>query len=151
MGVVSRLSCAAALIAALACVPALIHAEPSLFFQGKTITLYVGAAPDLPDVPASIELGKTKAERDVLAFFINNSTIGRAYAAPPGLAPDVLATLRRAFDDTMTDAQFLADCRASKLDVKPRPGEDLQDIVGRMVAINPDTRAFVREIVGAGL
>jgi tripartite-type tricarboxylate transporter receptor subunit TctC len=115
------------------------------FYQGFT------RSPDLPDVPASIELGKTRAERDVLAFFINNSTIGRAYAAPPGLAPDVLATLRKAFDDTMKDQQFLADCRKSKLDVNPRPGEDLQEIVGRMVAIDPGTRVLVREIVGAGL
>lgn len=115
------------------------------FYQGFT------RSPDLPDVPASIELGKTKAERDVLAFFINNSSIGRAYAAPPGLAPDVLATLRRAFDDTMKDQQFLADCRASKFDVNPRPGADLQRIVARMVAIDPDTRALVREITGAGL
>lgn len=115
------------------------------FYQGFT------RSPDLPDVPASIELGKTKAERDVLAFFINNSTIGRAYAAPPGLAPDVLATLRRAFDDTMKDEQFLADCRESKFGVNPRMGDDLERIVGRMVAINPDTRALVREIVGPGL
>ncbi len=115
------------------------------FYQGFT------RSPDLPDVPASIELAKTKAERDVLAFFIDNSTIGRAYAAPPGVAPDVLATLRRAFDDTMKDQQFLSDCRESKFDVKPRPGVDLQQIVGRMIAINPDTRALVREMVGPGL
>lgn len=115
------------------------------FYQGFT------RSPDLPDVPASIELGKSKAERDVLTFFINSSTIGRAYAAPPGLAPDVLATLRKAFDDTMKDQQFLSDCRDSKFDVNPRPGVDLQQIVGRMVAINPDTRALVREIAGAGL
>jgi tripartite-type tricarboxylate transporter receptor subunit TctC len=115
------------------------------FYQGFT------RSPDLPDVPASIELGQTRAERDVLAFFINNSTIGRAYAAPPGLAPNVLATLRTAFDDTMTDEQFLADCRASKFDVNPRAGNDLQEIVARTVAIGPDTRARVREIAGAGL
>jgi tripartite-type tricarboxylate transporter receptor subunit TctC len=115
------------------------------FYQGFT------RSTELPGVPASIELGKTKAERDVLAFFINNSTIGRAYAVPPGLAPDVLATLRTAFDDTMKDEQFLADCRASTFDVNPRAGDDLQQIVARMVAIGPDTRARVREIAGAGL
>jgi tripartite-type tricarboxylate transporter receptor subunit TctC len=115
------------------------------FYQGFT------RSPDLPDVPASIELGKTDAERDVLAFFINNSTIGRAYAAPPNLTPVVLATLRTAFDATMKDEQFLADCRQSGFDVNPRPGADLQQIVARMVAINPDTRARVRAIAGAGL
>jgi tripartite-type tricarboxylate transporter receptor subunit TctC len=115
------------------------------FYQGFT------RSPDLPDVLASIELGKTDAERDVLAFFINNSTIGRAYAAPPDLSPDVLATLRAAFDATMKDEQFLADCRQSGFDVNPRPGDDLQRIVARMVAINPETRARVREIAGAGL
>jgi hypothetical protein len=35
--------------------------------------------------------------------------------------------------------------------VNPRPGVDLQQIVARMVAIDPNTRARVREIAGAGL
>jgi tripartite-type tricarboxylate transporter receptor subunit TctC len=140
--------------AALSSLPLLRASRPD-WLKNKLIRIFFyqgfSRSPDLPDVPASIELGKTDAERDVLAFFVNNSTIGRAYAAPPDLAADVLATLRSAFDATMKDEQFLEDCRQSKFDVSPRPGADLQRIVARMIAIDPHTRARVREIAGTGL
>jgi tripartite-type tricarboxylate transporter receptor subunit TctC len=140
--------------AALSSLPLLRASRPD-WLKNKLIRIffYQGFSrnPDLPDVPASIELGKTDAERDVLAFFVNNSTIGRSFAAPPDLAADVLATLRTAFDATMKDEQFLEDCRQTKFDVNPRPGVDLQRIVERMIAINPYTRTRVREIAGTGL
>jgi hypothetical protein len=62
------------------------------------IFLYQGCVrhPDLPDVAASIELAKTQSDRNVIGFFINNSTIGRALVAPPDLSPDVLGMLRTA-------------------------------------------------------
>jgi tripartite-type tricarboxylate transporter receptor subunit TctC len=114
------------------------------------IFLYQGFTrhPDLPDVAASIELAKTPADRDVIGFFINNSTIGRAFAAPPDLSPDVLGMLRSAFDATVKDEEFLADCRASHIDVNARPGDDLEKLVGRILGVDASVIARIREIVG---
>ena len=115
------------------------------FYQGFT------RDPAMPDVPASVELAKTKEDRDVLGFFAEGSTIGRAFVAPADLPPDILAVLRAAFAATMKDEQFLADCRQSKLDVDPMSGEELQKLATRMINIDVGTRDRIREIAGNDL
>ncbi|MFY9760734.1 MAG: tripartite tricarboxylate transporter substrate-binding protein, partial [Xanthobacteraceae bacterium] len=57
------------------------------FYQG------MARSPDLPDVPASIELAKTAADRAVIGFFAKSSSIGRAYVVPPGVSVQVLGIL----------------------------------------------------------
>jgi tripartite-type tricarboxylate transporter receptor subunit TctC len=56
-------------------------------------------------------------------------------AAPPGVAPERLQTLRKAFHATMTDPQFLAEARQLKLDVEPLSGEELRRIAEQVVTI----------------
>jgi tripartite-type tricarboxylate transporter receptor subunit TctC len=108
-------------------------------------------SPDLPDVPASIELAKTDSDRSVMSFFIKNDAIGRAFVVPPGVQPAVLQTLRGAFDATMKDDQFLADCRNSRIDVNPRSGQEVEKTVGDMINVDAATRARVSEIAGGRL
>jgi tripartite-type tricarboxylate transporter receptor subunit TctC len=107
--------------------------------------------PDLPDVPASIELAKTASDRSVMTFFNKNDAIGRAYVVPPGVQPQIFDTLRAAFDATMMDDKFLDDCRKSKVDVNPRSGAEVEKTVTEMINVDADTRARVREIAGGRL
>jgi tripartite-type tricarboxylate transporter receptor subunit TctC len=107
--------------------------------------------PAMPDVPASLELAETKADRDVLGFFAEGSALGRAFVAPADVPPATLAVLRAAFAATMKDGQFLADCRQSKLDVDPMSGEALQKLAARMVDVDAATRDLIREIAGNDL
>lgn len=108
-------------------------------------------SPDLPDVPASIELAKTASDRAVMSFFINNDAIGRAFVVPPGVQPQVLDTLRSAFDATMKDDEFLQDCQKSKIDVHPRSGGEVEKTVSELINVDASTRARVREIAGGRL
>jgi tripartite-type tricarboxylate transporter receptor subunit TctC len=112
------------------------------FYQGMV------RSPDLPDVPASIELAKTDADRAVIGFFAKSSSIGRAYVVPPGVSPQVLGILRAAFDATMKDDGFLSDCKRSNIEVNPKAGGDLQKLVGEIVDVDAHTRAEVRKIAG---
>jgi tripartite-type tricarboxylate transporter receptor subunit TctC len=112
------------------------------FYQGMQ------RSPDLPDVPASIELAKTDADRAVIGFFARSSSIGRAYVVPPGVPPEILGILRTAFDATVKDRGFLDDCKRSKIDVSPKSGAELQKIVTEMVDIDATARAEVRKIAG---
>lgn len=108
-------------------------------------------SPDLPDVPASIELAKTDFDRSVMSFFIKNSAIGRAFVVPPGVQAPVLDTLRTAFDATMKDDKFLGDCQKSKIDVNPRSGGEIEKTVSEMINVDSATQARVREIAGGRL
>jgi tripartite-type tricarboxylate transporter receptor subunit TctC len=85
--------------------------------------------PDLPDVPLIMDLAKTDEQRRVFKMIFARQTMGRPYLAPPGVPADRLAALRKAFMDTMTDPQFLAEADANKFEINPVSGEELQTLV----------------------
>src|SRR5262245_60625272 len=60
-------------------------------------------SPELPDVPAIMEFATTERQKQIFRFILNAQTLGRPFAAPPGIPPDRAAALRKAFDDTMAD------------------------------------------------
>jgi len=86
-------------------------------------------SPELANVPAVVELAKTSEDRDVLAFYANSGTVGRAVIAPPGLPAERVAMLRAAFDATMKDAEFRAEIEATRLELDPMAGAELQALV----------------------
>jgi tripartite-type tricarboxylate transporter receptor subunit TctC len=92
--------------------------------------------PDLADVPAIVELGKTAEDKSMMSFFAAGGAVGRSVAAPPGIAPATLHMLRQAFQATMKDPQFLADAQHLKLDVEPLSGDELGKITKRVVNIS---------------
>ena len=60
--------------------------------------------------------------------------MARPFVGPPGLAPDKATLLRRAFDATMKDPEFLADAAKIQADVQPTTGEEVQKLVARIYA-----------------
>lgn len=103
--------------------------------------------PDLPDVPLVIELAKTERDRQALNLIFSRQEIGRPYATPPGLPPGRLTILRRAFDATMKDPEFLADAARAKLDILPVSGEVVAEMVAGLAATPPDVVDRVRRIL----
>jgi tripartite-type tricarboxylate transporter receptor subunit TctC len=84
---------------------------------------------ELANVPAVVELATAPEDRDVLAFYANSGTVGRAVIAPPGMPAERIAMLRSAFDATMKDAEFRAEIEATKLELEPMTGAELQALV----------------------
>lgn len=112
----------------------------------RVILLWSGRRePELPDVPSMVELGKTEEAKRILKFYAAADDIGRAVVAPPGMAQDTVATLRRAFDRTVKDPQFLAEARKSGLEVKPLKGELLRDMVAEVATFPQDMVAKARQ------
>ena len=71
--------------------------------------------------------------------------ITRPYLAPPGIPPERLTTLRRAFDATLRDPAYLADMQRQQLEVQePSTGEDLAIVVGKIARTPP---AVVQRLV----
>jgi tripartite-type tricarboxylate transporter receptor subunit TctC len=104
----------------------------ALFRSGIVHILFQGAVtpdPRIPDVPTAFALAKTDSDRDVMRLYLSRLEVGRPFVAPPGLPADRLAALRRAFDETMTDPGLIADAKTEKLNLNPRTGQELADIV----------------------
>jgi tripartite-type tricarboxylate transporter receptor subunit TctC len=87
-------------------------------------------APDFPTIPLAIDLAKSEEARKLIEVGVHNdSAIALTYALPPGTSKELLATLRRAFVDTMKDGEFSAELNKARLDVDPVAGEEVDRII----------------------
>jgi tripartite-type tricarboxylate transporter receptor subunit TctC len=88
-------------------------------------------------VPHIWKYVKSEENRRVVELIIGQQVFQRSYIAPPGVAPEQLAVLRKAFDDTMKDPAFIQDAVAAGIDLNPVAGEKIQKIVADLIA-TPD-------------
>jgi len=93
--------------------------------------------PDLPDVPMSWELARNEEEREILQIVATATEIGKMIMGPPSIPVDRVDALRRAFDATMTDPEFIAEVKAARIELSPMPGEELQRLVERIGRVPP--------------
>jgi tripartite-type tricarboxylate transporter receptor subunit TctC len=99
---------------------------------------------DLRDLPTAVDLARNDEERQVLSAIMNAAEVGTAFFTTPGVPADRLAALRRAFDATMKDAEFLAEVEKIRLGVNPITGEELQKLVAEVSNLSPDLLEKVR-------
>jgi tripartite-type tricarboxylate transporter receptor subunit TctC len=86
-------------------------------------------ATDLPDLPRVVDLGKTDEQRQILELFSQAERVGRSLVAPPETPKERVAELRAAFSATMQDPDFLAEAKSWQLDLDPRSGAEMQEII----------------------
>jgi tripartite-type tricarboxylate transporter receptor subunit TctC len=103
------------------------------WIEDKTITVLVQLSlnkhPDLPDVPLVMEFAKTEEQQQIFRLIFARQVMGRPFLAPPGVPRDRAEALRRAFDDTMKDAEFLADASRTQLEITPVAGAEVEKLV----------------------
>jgi tripartite-type tricarboxylate transporter receptor subunit TctC len=91
--------------------------------------------PDLPDVPLLLDLVKDDPKKLTIAQFLSLAvSVARPLAAPPGVPDERVELLRRAFDATMQDAEFLAEARVLRSEVDPMTGAATQSAVAGILA-----------------
>ncbi len=90
--------------------------------------------PEMPDVPLIMDFAKTDEQRQILKMIFARNVIGRPYLAPPNVPADRVAVLRKAFMDTMTDKDFLADADKTDLEINPVSGADVETLVKEVYA-----------------
>src|ERR1700704_2183904 len=105
-------------------------------------------SPDLTDVPLLNELAGNDLERQVMTFLSADTAIARSLVAAPDTPPDRIAALRRAFDATMRDPDFLAEADKATLDVVPMSGEEAQKIADSIVNTPPGVVARAKLLLG---
>jgi tripartite-type tricarboxylate transporter receptor subunit TctC len=104
------------------------------------IIMQIGAErdPEFPDVPLMTELAQTPEQKRVLELFSGEIAMGRAFLATPGIPADRLAALRKAFEDTMKDPQYIAEAKSLDLPVRPLGHERLAEIAKSILTTPPD-------------
>lgn len=94
--------------------------------------------PNFPNVPLALDLAKTEEARQLLkAGAIDPAAIVRVYVTTPRTPKDRLEMLRKAFADTLTDPEFVAEARKAKLDINPLSGEEVKKTVDGLFKLPP--------------
>lgn len=94
--------------------------------------------PEVPNVPAAYDLVKTEEARKIIQAMAGvHGATNRVYVLPPGTPKERVNLLRKAFADTMKDAEFLADAKKAQLDINALDGEELEQNVRALFKLEP--------------
>jgi tripartite-type tricarboxylate transporter receptor subunit TctC len=93
-------------------------------------------AADIPaDVPLVIDKAQTDEQKQILRVHLAAQALGRPFAAPPEIPADRKAALRKAFDETMKDPDFIAETTKVRLEVSPMTGAGIDRVLAEVYAL----------------
>jgi len=113
------------------------------------VQLNLRKSPDLPDVPLVGNFATNDRQRLILKLVLSRQTMGRPFMAPPQIPPERQAALRKAFDDTMKDPEFLAEAKARGQEVNPVSGADLDKLLAELYATPKDVVEETKKAISA--
>jgi tripartite-type tricarboxylate transporter receptor subunit TctC len=125
----------------------LLSANPELVKERKlTILVQIGVEKerDLPAVPLLPELASNDEQRAILDFITMAFAVGRPIATTPGVPPERLAALRKAFNDTVVDPEFTKAAAKAGAEIKPVYGDELQKLMDAVIHAPQSTKDKVR-------
>jgi hypothetical protein len=104
--------------------------------------------PEIAKVPLAGEFAKNDEARQLIKIGIQDiSTLGHSYTLPPKVRKDRVEMLRKAFDATMRDPEFVAEAGRSNIIINPTRGEELEEIVSGFEKLSADVLAQLKEIL----
>ena len=101
--------------------------------------------PEMPDVPLILELAKTEEQKQSMALALARLEFGRPFFLPPNVPAERVNAIRRAFDATMKDPEFLAEADKLKIEVDPLTGEQVAALIVDIYKTPAATVERVRE------
>ena len=85
-------------------------------------------------VPLMLSLARNPEERAAMQMFYGQNSFARPFILPPNVAPERVAVLRKAFMDTMKDADFMQEAGKLQIEIDPVSGEHMQKVVENVLA-----------------
>jgi tripartite-type tricarboxylate transporter receptor subunit TctC len=89
------------------------------------------------DAPMAIDLAPDDEARQIMRLVFGSQEMARPFVAPPGVPADRIAALRRAFEATVTDKDFLAEAQKMGMPVNISYWHELETLI-RDVYATPD-------------
>jgi hypothetical protein len=111
------------------------------------VQLNLSKSAELQDVPLIMEFATSEQQRQMLKVVLSRQDMARPFTAPPGIPEDRKAALRKAFDDTMRDPEFLAEMKARGQEVNPVSGAEVDKLLAELyrtpASVVAQTRAAI--------
>jgi hypothetical protein len=96
------------------------------------------------NIPTAFERAKTEEQRQMLNIVFGSVALSRPFVAPPGLAPERLALLRKGFEAAVKDPALVADANGKGFMVEFIAPGFVEDIIKKAFAASPDLIGKVR-------
>jgi tripartite-type tricarboxylate transporter receptor subunit TctC len=90
---------------------------------------------ELPDVPLFIDLANTGEAKQIISVVSLPSAIGYAHWVAPEVPTERVAILRRAYEVTLADPEFLAEAEKHKLLIRPQTEQKISQLIGQAAGI----------------
>jgi tripartite-type tricarboxylate transporter receptor subunit TctC len=121
------------------------------WLRDRTINILFQVGPrreaDLPDVPLWTELAANGDQRQVLELLSGDVSVGRPILTTPNVPAERVGALRRAFDETVRDPLFIEAAKQANMEIHSMGGDELQQIVERIVSSPPPILAMVKDVI----
>jgi hypothetical protein len=102
-------------------------------------------------VPFLMDMLPDGDNKEALKVILSTQVYNRPFAAPPGVPADRVAALRKAFADTLEDAEFKSEADKLGLDVAYLAPEKILDLINLALDAEPRVQAkAVEELNKAG-
>ena len=126
------------------------RARPGALKDGRLRLLFSLTEETLPGegVPTGYTLAKTEEQRQMLTFFILTTAIGRPVITPPNTPKDRVEALRKAFEASFKDPQFLEEAAKLNLEPSPTTAAELENQYRRLSAVPQSVRDKVARFIG---
>lgn len=127
------------------------RSHPEWIRDRKLIPLYQDGferSPDLPDVPAIVELAKNDEDRKVLRLLASTSAVGRSFYVGPQVPSERVDALRTAFMAMARDPAFKAAADQLTIVLNPLGGTELQAMIAEFGSYPDAFLERTRKLVG---
>ncbi len=103
--------------------------------------------PDLPDVPLLLDQPVAPEDKPVLEFMSKAVMVGRPIGTTPGVPATRVAVLRKAFDATLKDPEFIAEATAQNAEIDYMSGETLAKIIDDLISAPASVHERVKAVL----
>lgn len=101
-------------------------------------------------VPMALDFVKDPFDRRAMELFATVQEFGRPYLVHSAVPADRVAALRSAFDATMNDKEYIEEIDRAKLDNTPRTGQQVHELLRRVLEAPKDVQARARWAISPG-
>jgi tripartite-type tricarboxylate transporter receptor subunit TctC len=100
------------------------------------------------DAPMAMDLVKDEESRQIMRLVFGSQEMARPFVAPPGVPADRMAALRKAFDETLRDKEFLAEATKMNLPINAASWSELEKLLKDVYATPAPIVERAAKIVG---
>jgi hypothetical protein len=118
------------------------------WIANKEVNILIHSGPksaDLKEVPSLEELVTGDLDRQVVDVVTAGDNLGHPFATSPGVPPERVAALRKAFDDMLKDPAFLKETAAMRKEIDPVSVDGIEAAISRAFNATPAAKDRARK------